>query len=104
MPSPSERYVISWFGWDIRDHELYEDSDFGRWADCLDRLAGSMGLRIERFGNLIDVIIGKNAGSVSRHEFFAFQRGWDELNERLGFRMSGLLSLMNDDGKIVSYG
>ncbi len=36
---------------------------------------------------------------MSPREFYRFQRKWDELNERLGFRMSGPLWLMTEDHK-----
>lgn len=98
MWSPPEPYAISWFGWDICDFELITDSDFRRWELHLGRLAVSLGMRIERFGNPIDVIIGKLVGSVYPREFFFFQNRWDELNEQFGFRMSGVLWLTSLGG------
>lgn len=99
MPAESKRTVISWFGWDIRDFELLEDRDLVHHLDCVGRLAGSLCLRVERRGNNIDLIIGKPGTSVSRREFYQFQRKWDELNEQLGIRMSGMLWLMTENGE-----
>ena len=97
MPTQSKRLVISWFGWDIRDYELIAYEDLINQLVCVERLAMSLGLRLERRGNNIDYIIGKAGGSVTRSEFFRFQREWEQLNERLGFRMSGQLWLMPED-------
>ena len=98
MPPKSKRTVISWFGWDIRDFGLIDARDLAPWVRGVERLIASMGMRIERLGNIIDLIIGKAGASVSRREFFRFQRKWDELNARHGIRMSGLLWLMTEDG------
>lgn len=99
MPGESRRTVISWFGYAIREFEMMEDGEFMRWGGCVERLVASMGMRIERLGNMIDLIIGKPGGSVSPREFYQFQRKWDELNERHGIRMSGVLWLMTENGE-----
>lgn len=96
--SSSQGWVISWFGYEILDHESLEESDMERWFLNLDELSASMGFRVERRGSLIDVIVGKEVGSITRKEFFFFQHKWDEMNERLGIRMSGGLNLMRRGG------
>jgi hypothetical protein len=99
MQPTSGRYVISWFGYDMRDFELFTESEFQVWSRYLREMTHSLGLRIERLGSPIDVIVGKEPESVSLKEFYAFQHKWDELNERFGFRLSGALWLMLSDGE-----
>ena len=94
-----ERYVIRWFGYDILDSEIITEADYQCWAKCLEGLALSMGLCVERLGSAIDIIIAKKFGSVSPKEFYSFQWQWDELNERLGIRMSGALWLHKANGE-----
>ena len=96
MPAQSKRLVISWLGWDIHDFALFENRDFIHQLVCVERLVISHGLRFDRRGNNIDYIIGKPWGSVTHWEFFRFQREWERLNERLEFRMSGVLWLMSE--------
>lgn len=93
----TKRLVISWFGWDIGDYELIAEESLWHQLGCLESLVASLGLEIERRGNHIDYIIGKPGKSVSNFEFFRFQREWEKMNERLGFRMSGMLWLMTED-------
>lgn len=97
MNTKSTRLLISWFGWDIRDYELISYEAMLHQLGCIEKLAVSLGLEIERRGNNIDFIIGKPGRSVSNWEFFRFQREWERLNEQHGFRMSGLLWLMSED-------
>lgn len=94
-----DRYVIRWFGYDILDSEIITEADYQHWARCLERLALSMGLCVERLGSAIDIIIAKKFGSVSPKEFYSFQWQWDGLNERLGISMSGALWLHNENGE-----
>jgi|GEM_PF-4468175 len=54
---------------------------------------------IERMGSVIDMIVGCPPQSVTRREFFLFQRDLDTLNQEFGFRFSGALWLMAAAGK-----
>lgn len=89
------RWVISWFGYKIRNLELFPNEELGDWMARIANLAKSHGLRAERLANNIDLIIGKAPGSVTRREFFFFQRLFEELNEEFGLCMSGVLWLMD---------
>ena len=54
---------------------------------------------IERMGSVIDMIVGCPSRSVTRSDFFRFQRDWDALNQEFGFRFCGALWLMTAAGK-----
>ena len=95
----SERLLISWFGSDIAFMELISDETFRRWLARLDELCLARGWIIERRGNPIDLIFGCLARSITRREFFQFQRDWDALNQEFGFRFSGALYLMTATNK-----
>jgi hypothetical protein len=90
------RFVISWFGWDLRDMELLSDELMEAWVHRLEQLCEHQYWRIERLGNPIDLIIGSRGRSITPREFFAFQIEWDRLNEQFGFRFSGVLNLVDE--------
>ena len=79
--SDSERLVISWFGWDMAFMELISDESFQRWLARLDELCHARGWMIERRGSAIDLIFGCRVRSITRREFFQFQRDWDALSQ-----------------------
>ena len=93
------RMVISWFGWGIVLMESIPDEAFTRWFALLDLLCEARGWAIERLGSAIDLIFGCRMRSITRQEFFAFQREWDSLNNEFDFRFSGMLLLMSDSGE-----
>ena len=94
----SERLVISWFGWDIAHFELISEETFQSWVDRLCEHCDARGWTIERLGNPIDLIFGCPSRSITRKEFFQFQKDWDALNREFAFRFSGFLFLMNATG------
>ena len=95
----SERLVVSWFGWDIAHHELISEDAFQAWVVRLREICHARGWVIERLGSAIDLIFGCPTRSITRREFFQFQRDWDALNREFGFRFSGLLGLITATNK-----
>lgn len=74
--------------------ELFEEAQMLRWMDRIEEIAATLGLQVERKGNNIDMIFGKSDRSVTRYEFFRFQKNFESLNQEMNFRMSGVLWLM----------
>jgi hypothetical protein len=97
--NPPSRLVISWFGWGIRDLESFTEDDCQLWARELISLCSRNGFQVERLGGMIDIIVGIPRASVTRHDFFRFQRLFDALNERLGWHLSALLRLAEADDR-----
>lgn len=93
--NPYNQCVISWFGHDILDMDLMTNNELENWCQAFSRLVDTNGYHIFRLGSPIDVIVGKKYGTFSRKEFWAFQKMWDNFNDKLEFRMSGFLSLAN---------
>lgn len=87
--------MISWFGWDMRDFELTSSEQFQAWFVDLDLLVRARGWRFNRLGNPIDFILEAPGRSISRKEFYDFQREFQELNETADFRFSAVLDLMD---------
>ncbi len=97
--NPPSRLVISWFGWGIRDLESFTEDDCQLWARELISLCSRNGFQVERLGGMIDIIVGIPGGSVTRHDFFRFQRLFEALNEQLGWHMSAMLWLAETDDR-----
>lgn len=95
----SGRLVISWFGWDIGDMEILTEGDVFRWTGAFRALCGQLGFTIERLGGPIDLIVGLRERSVSHYNYYLFQREFFDMNDRLGFRLSGMLWLMDDSSQ-----
>jgi hypothetical protein len=97
--NPPSRLIISWFGWGIRDLESFSEDDCQLWARELISLCSRNGFQVERLGGMIDIIVGIPRASVTRHDFFRFQRLFEALNERLGWHLSALLRLAEADDR-----
>lgn len=82
--------------------ELFKESELSGWVIDANELAKARGWQIERMGGNLDLILGKRDGSITRYEFYRFQKEFDKLNERYGFWLSGMLWLMEDGVYSVS--
>lgn len=80
--------------------ELIQKEQMDQWMECIDEIAKKHSFEVERKSNHIDVILGHPRRSVTRYEFFRFQKAFEMLNQELGFHMSGVLWLMPADHSI----
>ena len=87
------RLVINWFGWGMMDMELIDEARLWTWVHALEDIIRPKGWRFARLGSNMDLIIEAAGRSIGQREFFAFQREFEALNERFGFRFCGALSL-----------
>lgn len=85
------RLVINWFGWGMMDMEMIDEAQHWDWIRELEDIIRPRSWRFAHLGSDIDLIIEHPFRSISRREFFAFQREFEALNERHGFRFCGAL-------------
>jgi hypothetical protein len=93
------RLVIDWFGSGMRYMELSEEGGLQAWLAHLDMIVTAKGWAFSRIGNPIDLIIEAPNRSITRREFFEFQKDFDALNAQHDFRFTGMLRLRPADNQ-----